>query len=145
MDLTIAQYGLPKAQIAQTQLILIRGLPGSGKSTLAATFQDFTHLETDQYFCRNGQYQFDASQLEAAHRWCFLSCQQLLHAGHKVVVSNTFVRRWEIAPYLKLVAEPMVIHLKSQWQNIHAVEPAVITRMQSRWQALHSVREWTVE
>mgnify|MGYP003397063022 FL=1 len=47
------------------QLVIVRGIPGSGKSTFAAEISRETGLfvfESDEYFIRNGVYQFDAGK-----------------------------------------------------------------------------------
>ncbi|KII75800.1 ATP-binding protein [Vibrio renipiscarius] len=121
------------------KLTLIRGLPGSGKSTLASTYHA-AHFEADMYFAlATGQYQFDPLQLEQAHKWCQEQTEHALRKGQDVVVSNTFVRRWEIKPYFemakKLKATFEVIECTGGFQNIHGVSPAVIDKMRSRWQS----------
>ncbi|EGU39553.1 hypothetical protein VII00023_10499 [Vibrio ichthyoenteri ATCC 700023] len=121
------------------KLTLIRGLPGSGKSTLAQTYQA-VHFEADMYFeLATGEYQFDPLQLEAAHQWCQAQTEDALKNGQDVVVSNTFVRRWEIKPYYQMAkrlgAELEVIEALGQYQNVHGVSPAVIEKMRSRWQS----------
>ena len=52
------------------ELFLLRGLPGSGKSTLAESIGGIW-VEADQYFInKEGEYQFDASKLKEAHKYC---------------------------------------------------------------------------
>lgn len=121
------------------KLTLIRGLPGSGKSTLASTYQT-AHFEADMYFAlTTGEYHFDPLQLEDAHQWCQAQTEATLKNGQDVVVSNTFVRRWEIKPYYQMAkrlgAEFEVIECLGQYQNIHGVSQAVIEKMRSRWQS----------
>ncbi|OLQ88462.1 AAA family ATPase [Vibrio panuliri] len=123
-------------------LTLIRGLPGSGKSTLARTYQA-RHFEADMYFVNaNGEYCFDASQLEQAHRWCRQQTESALRRGENVVVSNTFVRRWEIKPYYQLAKKfdvrLEVIECHGNYGSVHGVEQSVIERMRARWQVWQS-------
>jgi predicted kinase len=86
----------------------------------------------------NGDYIFDVSQLEQAHRWCQQRTEQWLSLGEDVVVANTFVRRWEMKAYQRIAqrfgAELKVITCKGEYQNIHGVSPEVIARMRRRWQ-----------
>ncbi|MGF1909573.1 ATP-binding protein [Vibrio kasasachensis] len=120
------------------KLTLIRGLPGSGKSTLARRYSAH-HFEADMYFVNSaGEYCFDANQLESAHRWCQKQTETALRKGEDVVVSNTFVRRWEIKPYFELAkrlgAQFEIVECKGEFGNIHGVEQSVIDRMRNRWQ-----------
>ena len=85
-------------------LYLLRGLPGSGKSTLAKNLGG-SHFETDQYFMKDGQYNFDVTKLKDAHKWCQSSVELAMIQGHisednsVIVVSNTFTQEWEMKPY----------------------------------------------
>ena len=54
-------------------LYLLRGLPGSGKSSVAKSLMNAQtgHVEADMFFMDNkGNYNFDVSKLEEAHKWC---------------------------------------------------------------------------
>ncbi len=124
-------------------LTLIRGLPGSGKSTLAKTISA-KHFEADQFFeDEQGHYHFDPSKLKAAHRWCELQTERCLFHGEDVVVANTFVKLWELAPYVELAkhyaAELVVKECHGQYANVHGVPQASIERMAQEWQKWH---EW---
>lgn len=123
------------------QLVLIRGLPGSGKSTLAremarAIVAD--HCEADDFFMRDGTYAFDRARLDQAHAHCLLRARLALEAGRSCVVANTFIRRWEMAPYHHLAAEAgikaMEIVTRLACVNIHGVPTDVIERMRARWE-----------
>ncbi|MCG9579040.1 ATP-binding protein [Vibrio tubiashii] len=125
------------------KLTLIRGLPGSGKSTLAKTI-DAKHYEADMYFINDcGEYVYQPEQIAMAHQWCQQMTEQALLKGDSVVVSNTFVQRWEIAPYLKLAkrvkAKFEVIECHNNYGNIHGVAPKTIKTMKKRWQEWQSV------
>ncbi|WP_117233895.1 ATP-binding protein [Vibrio maerlii] len=124
------------------KLILIRGLPGSGKSTLAQKFvknDGFTHLEADMYFVnKNGEYCFDPQLLSAAHDWCQKQTVRALRNKQDVVVSNTFVQRWEIKPYAKLAKQFKVtlevMECQGAYGSIHDVPEETIAKMKRRWQ-----------
>ena len=120
------------------QLTLIRGLPGSGKSTLAKTF-DAIHLEADMYFVnKQGEYQFDPRLLKEAHLWCQGQCHYFLSTGKSVVVANTFVRHWEMAPYRKMAtffnATLVVKVCTGEYDNIHHVSLSAIAKMKKNWE-----------
>lgn len=121
-------------------LILIRGLPGSGKSTLAQQLvRSFghAHLEADQFFMHNGNYDFRTEDLPAAHRWCQNETRRLLQAGMTVVVSNTFTTVKELRPYFDIAAEfdiiPQVVVCQNQFGSIHSVPKETMERMRQRW------------
>ena len=87
-------------------LICLGGLPGSGKTTLATLLAVKGHLyAADDYFMRDGVYQFDPDELPAAHLHCQLRVRNACEAGaERVIVHNTFTNRWESEPY-KAIAE----------------------------------------
>jgi len=122
----------------QIQLTLVRGLPGSGKSTLARKL-DAIHLEADQFFIqKNGVYLFKPKKLKAAHKWCQNQCEYHLKQGNNVVVSNTFVKRWELEPYLKLAkqynANLIIKTCTEKYASIHDVSEKTIQKMSESWE-----------
>ena len=130
------------------KLILIRGLPGSGKSTLAKTLMfapalgPAIHLEADQYFMRDGRYEFDSERLSLAHRWCEDETDKALTLG-PVIVSNTFTTVSELRPYFRIAAShgivPQVITCENQWTSVHQVPEETMTKMKTRF--AHDISE----
>lgn len=126
------------------ELILIRGLPGSGKSTLAKKFikkdPNMLHYEADMYFVRSLGYKFNPIDLQKAHLWCRDTTRCALGAGRSVVVSNTFVKKWEMEPYIKMAEElriPVrILEAKGNFQNIHGVPEETIQKMRRNWEEL---------
>lgn len=125
------------------RLILIRGIPGSGKSTLAKyiLMQEYEygkHMEADMYFMRDGEYQFDATKLGAAHAWCQSETRHFLEGNHTVIVSNTFTTIKELKPYFGMAKElgivPEVILCQNQFKNVHNVPAESLKRMRDRFQ-----------
>lgn len=122
------------------KLILIRGLPGSGKTTMAQKLTDYNHVEADMYFIRpDGFYDFNGGRLAQAHEMCRRIARDWLEVGN-VVVSNTFVKKWEMQPYLdmakELGAEVQILEAKGNFQNVHGVPENIIARMKTNWETL---------
>ena len=128
-----------KAASTVAILYLVRGLPGSGKSTFAKTLHCL-HVEADMYFQRDGQYVFDGKKLELAHRWCEKTAFLAMQAGLDVCVSNTFVQRWQMQPYIDKAASTghnvKIISISQQYANIHEVPQATIEKMKKDWQRI---------
>lgn len=124
--------------MSQVTVTLIRGLPGSGKSTLAQSLLG-KHLETDMFFVdNNGHYLFDATRLSEAHLWCQTQCELQLKQGNCVVVSNTFVKQWEMDAYRLLAkkydAKLSIVICTGKFNSVHNVPSATISKMKKDWQ-----------
>lgn len=125
-----------------TELILIRGIPGSGKSTLAeklARVYDARIWEADQYFISHtGTYQYDSTKIKDAHRWCQENTYQTLKQNKSVIVANTFIRKWELNPYLQMAEDldiiPTIIIMNNEFSNVHNVPSSIIVRMKSQFE-----------
>lgn len=134
-----AQQGATPLQSYDAQLVLIRGLPGSGKSTMARSMSTHAHYEADMYFTdASGVYRYDAGRIKDAHEWCQRQTFNALANGKSVVVSNTFTRRFEMAPYFKMAKtlgiDIRVIEARGNWPNVHGVPADVVDRMRKRWE-----------
>lgn len=129
----------------RVKLVLIRGLSGSGKSTLAKVeYPTFDHYEADMFFeLKTGVYQFDRSQLKRAHQWCQRQTKNALRNGRDCVVSNTFVKRWEIAPYYQIADElydhGIIVDVQErialgEYANVHNVPQDVLERQRKMFE-----------
>jgi AAA domain len=118
------------------QLIVIRGLPGSGKSTMATRFKalGYLHIETDMFFYERGRYIFHRARLPEAQKWCELVVHKALKLGRKVVVSNTFILKSEIAPLLVDARSVLIIKATGAWSNIHGVSNDAMEKMSLKWE-----------
>lgn len=122
-------------------LYLIRGLPGSGKTTFVENvFTDAFHFEADQYFYdEEGEYNFDPSKLELAHRYCFRVTKEKLKKGYDVCVSNTFTTEKELEPYLELAKELgvevtcLILENRHGNESVHNVPEETVEKMRNRF------------
>jgi predicted kinase len=100
---------------------------------LSSTFSATSHC-----FERSGEYVFDAAQLGAAHAWCQAEVENALQRGQNVVVSNTFIRRREMNPYLAMAARhnaEVDIHAcHGNYESIHNVPAEKMREMRARWE-----------
>ncbi|GGI84229.1 hypothetical protein GCM10007978_22430 [Shewanella hanedai] len=103
---------LDKAQMSPRLAIIMRGLPGSGKSHWVEEFVASQPIEirsrvfgsgyfsTDNYFYRNGQYQFDARRLSEYHQKNLAGFIQALSEREPLVIcDNTNLAKWESIAY----------------------------------------------
>jgi ABC-type dipeptide/oligopeptide/nickel transport system ATPase component len=136
---------------ALKQLILIRGLSGCGKTTLAETIcggMDSRHMvSADDYFVDDsGIYKFDYESLKDAHLWCQEETSNAMNDDYDVVVvHNTFTRKWECDPYMKLASQfdyqVQVINLYDGGLSdqelftrcVHKVPVHLIQKQRKRW------------
>jgi predicted kinase len=152
---------------ASGRLYLVRGLPGAGKSALARDISlgiavagnivhglgepHCHHIEADRFFIgKDGVYRFAPSKIQEAHAACQAEVRQRMAEEHKtcVVVSNTFTRKWEMAPYYDManefaytvrvvtVEDPDATDEDLAARNVHGVPVDVIRGMRARWEAL---------
>lgn len=123
------------------KLKLIRGIVGSGKSTYARELvaeHGYLHFEADMFFMQNGEYKFNPAKLSDAHKWCQNQTDMALSEGRDTVVSNTFVKLWELDAYLKLAekhgAEVEEIVMTGNYGSIHNVPQETVDRMRNNFE-----------
>lgn len=129
-------------------LILIRGLPGSGKSTFAKKLirkykqfyseSDISNFEADDCFIHNGKYEWNKNELQLAHKQCFENTKSALeYETPIVIVSNTFLSKFEIDPYINLASKTnsgiLIYRMRSQYENVHSVPAISIANMKKRF------------
>lgn len=138
------------------EVVIVRGVPGTGKSTYAQSLRYALNGEViepiivsaDDYFQKQGFYQFDVSRLAMAHNECkqnFLAAIQSRHPF--IVVDNGNASRWEYAPYIELAErENYFVRIVEfacfsseevdacHRRNVHNVPPHAMANMLRRWQ-----------
>ena len=126
-------------------LYLLRGLPGSGKSSVAKSLMNAQtgHVEADMFFMDNeGNYNFDASKLREAHKWCQKQADAYMspYGFDTVIVSNTFTQEWEMAPYYELAEKygfavfSLIVENRHDGVNEHNVPEETLVKMENRFQ-----------
>ena len=139
------------------KLYINRGLPGSGKSHESARLAlawlkqrlSVVICSADYFFvcdcCQT--YNFDASKLGYAHKWCQLKCAEAMEAGtDMVIIDNTNLTARECKTYVMLAEQngyavfflepttPWAFDLDElEKRNIHGVPRAALERMLARW------------
>lgn len=151
-------------------LIIMRGLPGTGKSTIARNIFDYQDqfpdvslpidvenpeiVSADSYMVNaKGEFEYDASKLDANHAICFARAIALLSKDRYplVIVDNTNMTRHEISPYYLLGQATgyriLILHAQPPnlyggeaeflaERNVHGVPEDAIAVMAERREAL---------
>lgn len=133
--------------------LLYRGLSGSGKST--SSKKQLKQAEdkglvgvicsADDYFVRDGKYEFKGNKLNEAHRECFNKFVDALVEGFDLVIlDNTSIRIEEFETYVKVAKlagyKVQIIEKKpkddaelvSWWKR--CVHDVPLDKVRSRWQ-----------
>ncbi|KAJ1214790.1 hypothetical protein NDU88_002401 [Pleurodeles waltl] len=157
LNLSVIPSVNKKKQIVGKVLLLLRGAPGSGKSTLARMLLEQNPggivLCTDDYFCKNGQYQYDRNCLEEAHAWNQKKAKESFEKNiSPIIIDNTNLHAWEMKPYVAMAVKhkyTVAFREPDTWwkykpkelerRNIHGVTQEKIRRMLSSYERQVSV------
>lgn len=131
------------------KLLLYKGTSGAGKTThaektmlwLEEQHYSVEYCSADRYFYTHEKYEFDPLKLKEAHSQCFDNFMEAIaNRTNYIIVDNTNLHDWEIAPYIRLAAYyGMDIHLYKfdalphtrRKNNVHNIPENVIVN-QSR-------------
>lgn len=91
------------------------------------------------FFEADGDYIFNRDGLADAHRWCQNKTEEAMKANDgDIVVSNTFVRRWELSTYLNLAEKyGFTVHVRTMtgnYKSVHDVPESTIQMMKENFQ-----------
>lgn len=142
---------------------VLSGVPGSGKTTEAKAYiaslkkGSMTGLSSiivsaDDYFMKDGKYEYDGREIGNAHADCFRKFIRHLAAGTDViVVDNTNIGVEEIAPYMlgasafgyeatlyTIMCEPGIAYRR----NTHDLQQPTIQSMHDRLVKRHLPPYW---
>lgn len=119
-------------------LVILRGIPGCGKSTYAKELNEWADREgyscficsTDDYWMRDGDYVFDASNLKAGHASCMISAERSMANGtNLVIVDNTNICKKDYAFYVEQAEK---FGYKVEVTIIGSLDPVDVKRYKER-------------
>lgn len=123
------------------KLMLITGPAGAGKSTRAQELMEergiVHNFEADQWMKdEQGNYSFDQKKLYFCHKKCQEYAENAMRLKQDLIISNTTLTKKEANPYIKLAKEygyeVEIIHLTTQFQNLHGVPEEKVKQMQNK-------------
>lgn len=119
-------------------LYLIRGVSGSGKTTLAKKITK-CNVSADDYFMRNGKYEYQHSKTMDAHAYCLKEVREYMKLdAQEIAVHNTFTRRWELEPYYALAVEygyeVVEVVMFGNFKNVHGVPLEKVAQQRNRFE-----------
>jgi predicted kinase len=126
--------------MANSELIIIRGLPGSGKSTRAKSeYPDYLHYEPDHLFCDTaGRYRFDAQIWDKAVEWVLIMTDFALARGENVVVSDVFAKKESFKRFVEIAeahgSVVKVIVTDGQYENTHRIPVTILSAMRDSFE-----------
>ncbi len=141
------------------EVVIMSGVSGSGKSTVAKNCAAITRpaeiLSADDFFMVGERYIFDQTKIGEAHKDCFRRfLQALVLEKPSIVVDNTCIEPWEIAPYwmaataMDYSVRIIEVHASLEWcagHNQHNAPYGVLRSMHSRFQTRTLPGHWRVE
>lgn len=134
--------------VADRQVLLVRGLPGSGKSTFIKTLPVALVCSPDLYFYQSGTYHFDKHKIGHAHSFCRVAFAKGLYEGlSPIVLDYPFIERWQYEDYewtarlagyelsiIEMVHSEELLPLFAE-RNVHGVPLSIIKGMAKKWVA----------
>lgn len=126
-------------QLLNYDIIMMRGAQGSGKSTTAKKIKTFLEkngkkvkiVEADNFFMKDGVYDFNPTLLGNAHKVCQSSVKYWNSKGYTVIVANTNTSKRDFEAYQKISNNLCAVLCTGNYENLHNVpaEKVEATRM----------------
>lgn len=120
-------------------LIIVRGIPGSGKTTFANILSRAV-CSADDYFMRDGKYQWSVDRVGTAHLWCQRKCKRFMMANvERIVIANTNTTPKEMKAYFELAAEynykvfSVIVENRHGNRSVHGVPDVTLDKMRERF------------
>lgn len=128
---------------------MARGLPGAGKTSFAnLIWSSSVIFEADKYFYDiNGKYNFNASELGNAHKFCKEQVEHAMEANKQnpqfypeIVVSNTSTTQKEMQPYFDLAEKydykvvSLIVENRHGNVSVHSVPVETLEKMKNRFE-----------
>jgi len=139
---------------------VLRGLPGTGKDEIAKFLNldnvageiqtgQAVILSTDQFFIKDGKFQFDKTKLKEAHEATWEAFKSAISSDSQVIIiNNTNIKKFHYAHYVdyaqrhgyltSIVIIPAndVSDRELATRNVHSVDQGTISKMRKEF-------EWT--
>lgn len=135
-------------------MYIMRGPSGAGKSTKAREMGiSGTVLSTDDFWMKDGQYQFDQARIGEAHAWNQQRARECLKKGMSpLIIDNTNIEAWEMKPYVGMAqqygyqVQLVAVDVKNSPEelaarNKHGVPADVIGKMIEKYNPKVTVRD----
>lgn len=132
------------------KLYIMRGCSGSGKSTIAKELGG-TICSADDYFIKDGTYNFDPKKLGSAHNYCRVKAVFALKSKTPVVViDNTNCTLKECFTYYDAGThygyEVFICQVSNPVPaNVHGVPPETVQKQLRRLQGSPIPSDWKVQ
>lgn len=125
------------------KLIILRGIPGCGKTSFAGFLVNNIYeaeiYAADDYWEKEGGYEFDLSKLHLAHKECQKNVKGAMEDEVPVIIiHNTSTQNKELEPYLCLAktygyeVSVLVVENRHNGKDMHNVPEETLQRMTER-------------
>jgi len=123
------------------KVVITQAVPGAGKSTFTEKhWPGAMVVSADHFFMVDGEYKFDPTKISDAHAECLRKFTEKVSTDYTgtVVVDNTNIHLWEMAPYVALAnaygwdveIHSFKVHASIAGpRNSHGVPQEVVERM----------------
>ena len=136
---------------------VLRGLPGTGKDEIAKYLAQLPYaaesnppaitLSTDQFFIKDGKYQFDKTKLKEAHEATWEAFKSAISSDSQVIIiNNTNIKKFHYAHYVDyaqrhgyltsvvIIPANDVSDRELATRNVHNVDQGTISKMRKEFE-----------